>query len=70
MNERRLLPPDQRVLKIEVQSDGTLLLFAGFHERDGCVLWNAMPFSDFSQTLTCLDDLECFVIDKVDRESG
>ena len=40
MNERRLLPPDQRVLKIEVQFDGTLILLAGFHERDGHVLWN------------------------------
>jgi len=39
MNERRLLPPERRALKIEVQSDDTLILLAGFHECGGCIDW-------------------------------
>jgi len=61
MNERRLLPPERRTLTIEVRSDDTLILLAGFHECGGCIDWTSIPFSDFSQTLTRLDDLERFV---------
>ena len=51
-------------MKIEVQSNGTFLLLAGFHERGGYISWTGVPFSDFSQTLTCIKDLERIVMDK------
>jgi len=60
----QLLPREQRRIVIEERPDGTLLLIAGFHlDEEKYLHYTSIPFSEFSQTLTCLDDLERFVID-------
>ena len=63
MNKRCPLPKELRKMQIEVRPDGKLVIAAGFHECGGYISWTAVPFSDFSQTLTCLNDLERFVCD-------
>ena len=61
LRKRRLLPKELRQIEVEVLPGGKLVLLAGFHESADCVDWTSLPFSDFSQTLTCLDDLERLV---------
>jgi len=69
-----LLPKKQRRITVETRPDGQLVLVAGFHftqeGKDRYLYHTAIPFSEFSQTLTCLDDLECFAVDAVKRKTG
>lgn len=66
MSDKRLLPPDQRRIEVEVGPDGELMLAVGFYESGNYRLWTPIPFSEFSHDLTCLDDLERRVIQHVD----
>ncbi len=63
---RTLLPPDQRTVAVEIRPDGTLVLIAGFHEKDGLLDYTPIPFSAFSQNLVCQDDLVRIVVDAID----
>ena len=79
LRRRNLLPKELREMKIEVRPNGQLAIVAGFHECGGYISWTAVPFSDFSQTLTSIEDLERIVlgseilrrfIEKYGREEG
>ncbi len=63
--EKKLLPPDQRKIAVEVGPDGRLVLMACFHEKAGTRFWTPLRFSYFSQTLTCIDDLERLIVEHV-----
>jgi len=62
LQKRSPLPKELREMKIEVRPDGQLVIAAGFHECGGYTSWTAVPFSDFSQTLTSIKDLERIVL--------
>ena len=63
----RLLPKQEQKFGIESRPDGTLLLVAGCYvNRENVVKWMAIPFSTFSETLTCWKDLERLVVDLID----
>jgi len=64
LRKRSPLPKELRKMKIEVSPNGQLSIVAGFHECGGYISWTAVPFSDFSQTLTCIKDLERIVLGK------
>ena len=66
----RLLPVELREMKLEVTSDGDLIILAGFYEKNGWIVWESIPFSDFSQNLTRFDDLERLVVDRVEQKGG
>ena len=57
----KLLPRDQWMLGIEITPEGKLTLLLGFWAKENYWHWQSIPFSDFSQNLTCLDDIERFV---------
>ncbi len=58
MNPKTLLPLDQRKIKIHVADDGELTLAVSFRSPNA---WRPIPFSDFSQTLTKMADLEAII---------
>ena len=57
----KLLPRDQWMLGIETTPEGKIILLLGCCVKENYRHWQSIPFSDFSQNLTCLDDIERFV---------
>ena len=60
MSETQLLPRDQWKLEVATRpDDGRLLLIVNIQTRGGYWLcWQKMLFSEFSEKITCLDDIE------------
>ena len=65
----KLLPRDQWTLGIEITPEGRLILLLGCRAKENYRHWQSIPFSDFSQNLTRLDDLERLVINMIDGQS-
>ena len=67
----KLLPRDQWTLGLEITPEGTLMLLLGCWTKENYRHWKSIPFSDFSQNLTNLDDLEGFVVkNTIDEQSA
>ena len=57
---------EDRTVKVEIRPDGELILMAGFFERGGYTHYTPIRFSTFSDTLTCMEDLERIVTDRIE----
>ncbi|MCL2647210.1 MAG: hypothetical protein FWD61_09420 [Phycisphaerales bacterium] len=51
-------------------SNGEMFLVAGLHRRDGFIVYTPIPFSTFSESLTCYSDLERIVAEVINAKSG
>jgi len=57
--QKKLLPPEKRIIDVGWNDKGELSLCIRYFEGDDDLIYNgALPFSNFSTTLTNFDDLE------------
>lgn len=67
----QLLPAGQWTAQIVCRPDGQLFLMAGFFiNSDGWLHSAAIPFSNFSQNLTSIDDLKRLAVASTESETG
>lgn len=62
--ESKLLPPEKRAVKLGIGPNGELVLDATFYETGGWLENMLVRFSEFSETVACMDDLEKIVTAK------
>ena len=66
MAQFRLLDKEDRVMRIECTPDGKLLLVANFlveqTENSNTRVYKSIPFSEFSETLTSIEELKRLVV--------
>ena len=66
----RLLPRAEWLYEVEVNPEGKLFLLLGCWAKGMTYQFQRIAFSDLPQNLTCLDDLESFVVHLIHRQTA
>lgn len=67
MTQQKLesIPTDSMRIEGSINPDGTLVLHAALFQKDGWQYWHHLPFSDFSDTCTTIDELVNIIGDTI-----